>query len=751
MEQIIENITKNLTSKLPENKEYFTTADLFEAGYPQFLVNWMQAEAWDYAKESVSLMSSDWINLNSEKAKRARQEYLEQLKSELTIPAAHTVALTQNGVEICLDLAVNPRKAIPEFIFKNDDELDLQELRDRTGRITVNTHLAIALERYVIKKDKLTLTFDKAKSVIEAIDEKLTSAHNPLKWVDELKPVFALSGQVVDSDLIRQFFEDKGMHNVARKFDLMSDSVSDVKIIEVMSSADLLLDETEIIEEQPTLFPPDEESAPEAESLVETISDETEMEEEEPSINKLFSAGEEETDEEETDEEELFDESLDDSVAEEIDETPAEPIYSEGEIEELEYEREQNDEDDTEDLDEEFPFSLEDEDPVMEEDTAESEEKPELSLADNFITADAEEDEDGFEQTEEIEEEIIDKTIPDETTEREQKSEVIEEDIEPVEESGSVKNEEPSLAEIFYEEDDAEAEEPEDETEPETIPFLLDRETEDEDDEPLTDEDSLAAKFGSSDDDEEEEESDDTPPFILDEESEEDEADVDYNDVPLLSKFTLDDDSDDSEEEGFTIKPKTIYDELNLSRKESEPGTTKSLFDIDDAEEVDYPEENRENISELSAESEPDENSDSDEVPMWKSFLERSDIDHEPGFVFDEQPVQIDEDIYPEETGFDLEEPIFDLTKEEPELSEKIEDISGWLNDDSSRFVDEIFGGSESAYEEALGKIIDFETWKEASRFIEKEIFTRNMIDVYDEVAVDFTDRLHSYFTENKT
>ena len=722
MEQIIENITKNLTSKLPDNQDFYTIEDLHEAGYPPFLVDWMQMEAWNYATESVGLMKSEWINLDSDIAQEAKKEYLEKIKSELTIPTAHCFALTQNGVEICLDLAVNTRKAVPEFIFKSDDELDLNELRDRAGRVTVNAHLALALERYVIRKEKLTLTFEKAKSVIEAIDQKLTSAHNPLKWADELKPVFALTGTVVDSDLLRQFFEDKGMNKIARKFDQISDPVSESDVIEIMSSADTLVDEDETDINQPSLFKPSEEDVSEIEN--QNDAEEGLIMDDEPSINTLYS------DDEVTSEDVL---PVKDFEKFEPDE---DVIYSEGEIEApVDEEVSSKDPQIEEDLDEDFPFSLEDENKeIGTEMNSEEQEKPELSLAENFITAESEEGKVDVAPLDEREEGVEEK-IPDESPLIDEETEEAAVEPEP--------DEEPSLAEIFYNEDDESQSISEEEPESDTAPFVLDAEGEDDEDESIPG-DTLAANFKKSEDETEENEPE-TPPFILD-----DEDDTGEENTPLLSKFILDDEPAEDISE-FSLKPKTIYDELNLSKKQSESGITKSLFDFEDTAEVDLPTEKTDQSDEIIATDESDESDDTDEVPMWKSFLERGDIDHEPGFIFDEQPVQIDEDIYPEETDYDPEEPIIDLTKEEPELTEKIEEISGWLDDDSSRFIDEIFGGSEQSYEEALGKIVDFESWKEASRFIEKEIFTRNMIDVYEEVAVDFTDRLHSYFTEYKT
>ncbi|TVR13042.1 MAG: hypothetical protein EA391_14600 [Balneolaceae bacterium] len=721
MEQIIENITQKLTSKLPKEHLFFTPSELLEAGYPSFLVNWMRAEAWEYAKESVSLTSSEWVNLKSEKAQQAQEQYLNQLETEVCIPEAHCAALTQNGVEICLDLAINPRKAIPEYIFEKQNELDLNELSERAARVTVNAHLALALERFIIKKDLLTLKFEKAKTVVEAIDARLTADYNPLKWAEELKPVFALTGNEADPDLMRQFFEDKGMPKVAAKFDIMAEPVSDADIIEVMSSVELLLDDEPADAAEPTLFKEQSDTdVKENEPLEETISETDEIADKEPSLNAIFSGGKEFADDD-------------------LDEEPVEKIYSESEAEELEKESETTSEE-IEALDEDFPFSLEDDEPEPIGFTPDEQEadEPKLSLADNFITAEAEEGE------AELDKEVESNQVYEEAEDDTDDEEIFGKESADVEDDDS-ENEEASLADIFYKEESGDVDESEEDTEPEPLPFILEDEDDPSDDD--NQETTLADQFAAADEDDDSElsEEEDTPPFVLEDETESAEKE---DSEPLLSKFTLDDDGENELPE-FTIKPKTIYDELNLSNKGNEPGVTKSLFDFEEEQEETVP-QNETDLFEK-AEMESDESEEAEEVPMWKSFLERDDIEHEPSFVFDEQPMQIDEDIYPDEGDIDPEEPLIDLTKPEPVLTEKIEEISGWLNDDSERFIDEIFGGSDTAYDEALGNIMDFKTWKEAARYIEKEIFTRNMIDVYDEVAVDFTDRLHSYFTEFKT
>jgi hypothetical protein len=66
-------------------------------------------------------------------------------------------------------------------------------------------------------------------------------------------------------------------------------------------------------------------------------------------------------------------------------------------------------------------------------------------------------------------------------------------------------------------------------------------------------------------------------------------------------------------------------------------------------------------------------------------------------------------------------------------------------------FVKNIFKGKKKKYEQALEEIQELESWDEASDYLEKKVFSANKVDMFSEVAVDFTDKLQSYFDEFKS
>jgi hypothetical protein len=81
---------------------------------------------------------------------------------------------------------------------------------------------------------------------------------------------------------------------------------------------------------------------------------------------------------------------------------------------------------------------------------------------------------------------------------------------------------------------------------------------------------------------------------------------------------------------------------------------------------------------------------------------------------------------------------------------EEINELKEQLSGDRELFVEEIFRGSDRAFDEAVENIATYDSWRDASKYIEKDIFKRNLVDMYSEPAVDFTDRLQSYFLEKQ-
>ncbi|WP_073066671.1 hypothetical protein [Fodinibius roseus] len=154
-----------------------------------------------------------------------------------------------------------------------------------------------------------------------------------------------------------------------------------------------------------------------------------------------------------------------------------------------------------------------------------------------------------------------------------------------------------------------------------------------------------------------------------------------------------------------------------------------------------------------------------DDKPIWMNFMSEeekaaleSEREEEPisGITVNEREsdagVEMDSDagmdIVKEDDDYG-EDPIGDLEGDDPAARE-VDQLKEQLAGGRRRFVEDIFGGSERAYEEALKEIAMLSNWRGASKYIQKEIFQRNMVDMYSESAIDFTDRLHNFFSKKE-
>lgn len=245
-----------------------------------------------------------------------------------------------------------------------------------------------------------------------------------------------------------------------------------------------------------------------------------------------------------------------------------------------------------------------------------------------------------------------------------------------------------------------------------------------------------------------------------------DETGADEDDTPLYNQFSAPEDDaadphqsinasgEDTAEDDTALSEKFTFEEENSTRKNSSEAVTDNSQENDSRTATEEIEENR-------AEEEEDvidaaflfgeEESDEDEIrepasdrPIWEAFLQDDDaIDKEDIDELDYSPFA-DLDEQETEGGMSPDE-----TK--PEDRGETGTLSEWLRNDEERFKDVLFSGSVAAYQKALTHLDNFDNWRQASTYIEEEIFAQNHVDMYREPAVEFTDRLQAYFDKFKS
>jgi len=231
----------------------------------------------------------------------------------------------------------------------------------------------------------------------------------------------------------------------------------------------------------------------------------------------------------------------------------------------------------------------------------------------------------------------------------------------------------------------------------------------------------------------------------------ESESEKKNDDLPLYSKFDGDSGDKDDHPEEDEADDKHADQFLYGQEDQTDDDADRPSEPAEVLEEPDMDDEIPMEVSETDQSEELDSvDIDEDDNPIWQAFLgdedyiEKEDIPEYSDFA---DLNENDNEDDSEQEG-DEEAPLIDLNVQETDSAEH---LAGWLKDDEERFTSHLFSGSEKAYEEALMDLNQLDNWKQASRFIEKEIFARNLVDMYDEEAVDFTDRLQSYFDEYKS
>lgn len=153
----------------------------------------------------------------------------------------------------------------------------------------------------------------------------------------------------------------------------------------------------------------------------------------------------------------------------------------------------------------------------------------------------------------------------------------------------------------------------------------------------------------------------------------------------------------------------------------------------------------------------PDDSRNEEQLPMWKSFSRQDDSSVDEQTEPEEAEETPEEE--PEETlasGLKFKEedeeegdglPFFRIKQfDDAEPDDSYTVLNQQLKDAKKEYVKALFSGDESAYEFALQQLAGFNTWREAGKYLTNEIFRRNTIDMYNDTAVDFTDRLHKFF-----
>ncbi|SMO72768.1 hypothetical protein [Gracilimonas mengyeensis] len=326
---------------VPANKEYYLPQDLQSAGFPTFITERIRLEIADKLENEFQLTDNPWTNVQSTRVKASWKDFQNALQANIRIPQRRLKEVVSGIISEIVQVLIDPRSFLAEYIYRDDDSLTLQEVRARSARLTVYKHFAQAIPLYMDKRGLGTLDKERCQLLIQKLDANLAKTYSENDWCTILDPLFKIGNGTVHADLLCEFFEGKELYQTAAVFKSLDKKLTPNDFVDKLKNADLP-DASTQIEQGKVLKGKSNKSddgnniaagtPPKDERLVDNFLESTEEENEEPepdeedSFNALFKTEEagrsffEEFDEEEEgNQEEVYTEQV-----EETEETEAE-------------------------------------------------------------------------------------------------------------------------------------------------------------------------------------------------------------------------------------------------------------------------------------------------------------------------------------------------------------------------------------------------------------------------------------------
>lgn len=236
MQKIIDQITDNLAGLVTSDKPFYSPKELLKAKIPSFVVERIRMALEDKVREELGKLSTDWFDYSSRLVTDAWVDFEQAALGSSHIPRDQLYGILSQIVSDIVHVFIEPRKNMANYIFRDDEELNLQELEHRCSRLTVYKHFGTAIPLYMKKRELQALNKERCKLLIQKIDAKLVAAYKPEDWAQKLEQLFVLFGGEVDPKLLAIFFEDKGLPAMAKKFSSKRKLVTKSDFIYIISA-----------------------------------------------------------------------------------------------------------------------------------------------------------------------------------------------------------------------------------------------------------------------------------------------------------------------------------------------------------------------------------------------------------------------------------------------------------------------------------------------------------------------------------
>ncbi|RNC84750.1 MAG: hypothetical protein ED557_07165 [Balneola sp.] len=225
-----------MVSLVTSDKSEYTPNELLKSGIPSFVVERIRLFLEDKVKEELKIESNSWFDADSKLVSQAFEDYLRSAISSSHIPKSELYKVIQTIISGIIMVFIEPRKNMAEYLFREDEELPIEEVESRCATLTIYKHFGTAIPLYMRKRNLDTLTKERCKLLIHKLDEKLVTSYSANDWAQKLEQLFELFGGQVEPRLLATFFEDKGLYGMASKFEGRTDLLDKAVFIEIISS-----------------------------------------------------------------------------------------------------------------------------------------------------------------------------------------------------------------------------------------------------------------------------------------------------------------------------------------------------------------------------------------------------------------------------------------------------------------------------------------------------------------------------------
>lgn len=236
MQEIVDQITDHLVGLVKSDKPAYGPKELLKAGIPSFVVERVRLHLEDKVREELKQKDAFFFDDSTQFVSNAWEDYLNAALSASHIPKEELYSILNTVIQGIINVFIEPRKNMAEYIFREEEELGYDEIEVRCNRLTIYKHFGTAIPLYMRKKSLEILTKERCQVLIKNLDAKLVASYTAEDWAQKLEQLFILFGGKVDPKLLTIFFQDKGLTVMAQKFQATKGFVTKEDFIQIISS-----------------------------------------------------------------------------------------------------------------------------------------------------------------------------------------------------------------------------------------------------------------------------------------------------------------------------------------------------------------------------------------------------------------------------------------------------------------------------------------------------------------------------------